>query len=122
MAGYSYLMQLPGLIFGLFFIASGAIGLIVWMRLSGMLKPAHGDPGLGFDEGRASVITASPQAERVEYNLFESESPFGHRMASLLGIVVFIVSVGGLFALVLVEIGHQTTKLIQHFILTSPSP
>jgi len=115
-------MQLPGLVFGLFFTASGAVGLIVWMRLSGMQKPVPGGSALGFDEGGPSVVTADPRAERVGYNTLDTGSPFGRRVASLLGIVVFIVSVGGLFALVLVEVGRQTTKLIQHFILTSPSP
>jgi len=114
-------MHFIGLFFGLFFVASGAAGIFVWMRLSGLLKAAPDGPALGFDEGGASVITSGPQTDRVDYEEYTG-SPVGRRMASLLGIVVFIVSVGGLFALVLVQVGHQTTKLIEHFILTSPSP
>lgn len=112
-------MHFTGLFFGLIFVASGATGLIVWMRLSGMLKPAPSGPSLGFDEEGSSVITSGPQTDRVDYDIGSSA---GRRLASLLGIVVFIVSVGGLFALVLVAVGHETTKLIQHFILSSPSP
>ena len=116
-------MNFPGFVFGLVFTVSGAAGLVVWLRLSGVLKPAPDGPSLGFEEGGASVLTADAQAERLDHgSAFETSSSIGHRMASLLGIMVFIVSVGALFALVLYQVGHQTTKLIEHFILTSPSP
>lgn len=116
-------MNLPGFIVGLMFAVSGAAGLVVWLRLSGVLKPAPDGPSLGFEEGGASVVTTSPLSERIEYgSLFEPGPTVGHRLASLMGIVVFILSVGALLALVLYQVGHQTTKLIEHFIQTSPSP
>ena len=113
-------MHPAGLLFGLFFVASGTAGIFVWIRLSGLLRAAPDGLSLGFDQG-PSVVTSRPGADRVDYQA-NIGSPLGRRTASLLGIVVFIVSVGGLFALVLVEAGQQATKLIQHYILTSPSP
>ena len=116
-------MNLPGFIVGLMLAGFGAAGLVVWLRLSGVLKPAPDGLSLGFEAAGASVVTTDPLAERIDYgSIFEAGPTIGHRMASLLGIVVFILSVGALFALVLYQVGHQTTKLIEHFILTSPSP
>ncbi len=116
-------MNLPGFIFGLVFTLSGAAGLVIWLRLSGVLKPAPDGLALGFEEGGASVVTTSPLSERIEYgNLFEAGPTVGHRMTSLLGIVAFILSAGALLALALYQVGHQATKLIEHFIQTSPSP
>ena len=116
-------MNLPGFIVGLAMAASGAAGLVVWLRLSGMLKTAPDVASLGFDEAGGSVVTSGPLAERIDYaSAFDTGPTIGRRLTALLGIVVFILSVGAAFALVLYQLGHQTTKLIEHFILTSPSP
>lgn len=117
-------MNMPGFLLGLVLAAAGATGLVLWLRLAGVLQTAPDGPALGFEAGGAAGTVTLGDADD-EFTYAGSErigSSFGHRMLSLLGIIILVGVVGGLFALAMYEIGHIAVKTIQHFIQTSPTP
>lgn len=103
--------------------ATGGVGIILWMRLQGILKPQVQGTTTGF-ETPSPIVPGSPVEE--EEFAFEGSIPLGssvgHRLVSLVGIVAFIAVVGSAIALALFIAGNLAVKALESFIQSSPSP
>lgn len=117
-------MNFPGFLFGLIVAAAGGAGLILWMRLQGIIKPHEVVADMGFTTGPSPIVPGSPVEE--EEFAYEGSIPLaasiGHRLASLAGIVIFIAVVGAGVALAIFVAGNLAVRGIENFIQTSPSP
>ena len=117
-------MNFPGFLFGLILAAAGGAGLILWMRLQGIIKPHLAVPDLGFTTTTSPIVPGSPVEE--EEFAYEGSIPLGasvgHRLVSLAGIVVFIAIVGAGLAFAIFLAGNLAIRGIENFIQTSPSP
>lgn len=117
-------MNFPGFLFGLIIAAAGGTGLVLWMRLQGIIKPHAAVADLGFATGPSPIVPGSPVEE--EEFAYEGSIPLGasigHRMASLAGIIIFIAIVGAGLAFAIFVAGNLAIRGIENFIQTSPSP
>ena len=117
-------MNFPGFFLGLVMAAVGGAGLLLWMRLQGILKPQVEGADFGFGPTPGAIVPGSP-AEEEEF-AYEGSIPLtssvGHKMGSLAGIVAFVAIVGATVAFALYLAGNLTIRTIEHFIETSPSP
>lgn len=117
-------MNFPGFLFGLMIAAAGGAGLLLWMRLQGIIKPHEAVADLGFTTAPTPIVPGSP-AEEEEF-AYEGSIPLGasigHRLASLAGIVIFVAVVGAGLAFAIFVAGNLAIRGIENFIQTSPSP
>ena len=117
-------MNFPGFFLGLVLAAAGGAGMLLWMRLQGMLKPDVEGADFGFGPPAEPIVPGSP-AEEEEF-AYEGSIPLttsvGHKMGSLAGIVVFVAVIGAAVAFAIVLAGNIGIRTIEHFIQTSPSP
>jgi hypothetical protein len=117
-------VNFPGFFLGLVLATVGGAGMLLWMRLQGILKPQVEGDDFGFGPSPGAIVPGSP-AEEEEF-AYEGSIPLttsvGHKMGSLAGIVVFVAVVGAAIAFALFLAGNVTIRTIEHFIQTSPSP